>query len=247
MRLRFLLVFIGLVLIAVTYTVPLWVPVVDTALRSGDSEVETVALPGLSAEQLVAFNLLPQEQRDAYLAIAEEAPANAAAMVRAAISPAIPSPEDQQEPPALSNPVTVGTGIFQRVDVIRWSQGDITIYQQADGSRLMRFENFSVIPAPDLRVLLSGSVDPLVTGYERPPVAGATPTPADSVDDMLGTGETAAETAIPTFDLGPIVGNYGGQNYIIAAAEDISQYRFVVLYSPSLDMVYGYAPLFLRS
>ncbi|MDL1899183.1 hypothetical protein FBR02_00255 [Anaerolineae bacterium CFX9] len=246
MRLRIFVVFIGALLIALTYTVPYWVPVVDTALRPDPGAVgQTLLLPGLTAEQMAAFQMLPQEQRDAYLAIAAESPANAAAMVRAAISPSIPSPQNQQDPPALSNPVTVGTGIFQRVDVIRWAQGDVVLYQQGDGSRLMRFDNFSVLPAPDMRVLLSGSADPLVTGYERPAPLGATPTPADSVDDMLGTDADPAGT-IPTLDLGPIIGTVGGQNYTIPAAEDLSQYRFVVLYSPSLDMVYGYAPLFLR-
>ncbi|MCS7071113.1 MAG: DM13 domain-containing protein, partial [Anaerolinea sp.] len=120
----------------------------------------------------------------------------------------------------LTNPVVMATGVFQRIDAVRWAQGDATIYQGTDGGRVLRFDNFSMANAPDMRVFLSASTNPV--------------TP----EDMRLQGIEV--------DLGALQGTSGPQNYTISDAVELANYRSVVLYSPSLDMIYAFAPLFVR-
>jgi hypothetical protein len=47
-------------------------------------------------------------------------------------------------------------------------------------------------------------------------------------------------------DLGQLAGNTGNQHYEIPADTDLAQYRSVVIYSATLNMIYSYAPLIIR-
>lgn len=216
MRFRALIVLLGAALVVITWTVPLWQPI----LQQRAAEQAANLFPGLNAEQQALFAILPREQQEAYRALAEADPLIAARMVAAALSPGVPAPESGQQMPPLTNPVVMATGVFQRIDAVRWAQGDATIYQGTDGGRVLRFDNFSMANAPDMRVFLSASTNPV--------------TP----EDMRLQGIE--------IDLGALQGISGPQNYTISDAVELTNYRSIVLYSPSLDMIYAFAPLFVR-
>ena len=119
--------------------------------------------------------------------------------------------------PSMVGPVRVVRSQFQRLDPIRWAQGDLSVYQQADNSLLARFENFSTSNAPDLRVLMAASAAPATL-------------------EALGSLDA-------TIDLGQLLGTVGNQNYKIPADVDLADFNSLVLYSPSLNLIMSYAPL----
>jgi hypothetical protein len=217
MRLRLLLVFIGALLVIATYTFPLWGNLGGVSPLTVTQE----GFPGIAADLQDLFRILPQDQQTAYRAVSAEDPVKGAAMVTAALSPRVPVPEDDQEMPEMNAPVVVSVGRFQRLDPVRWAQGDVTVYEQTDAPGVVRLENFSTARGPDLRVFLSRSTQPQTSEEMR-----------------LDEAE---------IDLGELQGDYGNQSFSLPQAADLTTYNSVVLYSPSLDMIYSYAPLFVRS
>lgn len=96
------------------------------------------------------------------------------------------------------------------------SAGLATIYQLADGSRILRLQDFSVDNGPDLHVYLV-TVDP--------------------VPDSVGR-------EIPgSVDLGSLKGNVGDQNYEISADLDLSQFKSVVIWCQPFRVAFSAAPL----
>jgi len=95
-------------------------------------------------------------------------------------------------------------------------EGTATIYQLADGSRILRFENFEVLNGPDLHVYLA---------------------PQDPVPDTVGV---ELEGSI---DLGELKGNIGDQNYEIPAELDLSQFHSVVIWCQPFRVPFNAAPL----
>lgn len=178
------------------------------------------AFPGLAPQLQGDFVNLPQEQQQAYLAFAEEDPAKALAMVNAALTPPTSLDEEQQAMPELSTPITVASGTFQRINAIRWGQGTINIYRDASNALTMRLEDFRVLNGPDLRVYLSAA-------------------------DAPRTSEEMTAGSIEAVDVGSLLATNGNQNYTLPSL-DLIQYRSVVVYSQSLELVYTYAPLFVR-
>ena len=221
MRYRLLLITIGAVLVALTFTFPLWFPLFQQERPAEQQEI----FPGLSADMQAVFQALPPDQQTAYRAIAEQDRAKAVAMIEAALQPGIPAPTDQQEMPEMAGAEPIATGGFTRIDSVRWAQGNVTLYQQADDSKVLRFEQFSVANGPGLRVALALTPPP-----ELEEAADSSP-----IDYILISG----------FDLGPLWGTSGNQNYEIAPEINLDQYDSVVIYSPSLEMIYSIAPLTL--
>jgi hypothetical protein len=217
MRLRLLLIMLGALVVAATFTFPLW----GTSGGNAPLTAAQDGFPGVAADLQTLFRILPPEQQAAYRAVAAQDPVKGAAMVTAALSARVPVPEDDQEMPELNAPVIVSVGRFERLDPIRWAQGDVTIYEQTDALPVVRLENFSTARGPDLRVFLSRS-----------------PQPQSPAEMRLEGAE---------IDLGTLQGDYGAQNFLLPQAVDLRLYGSVVLYSPSLDMIYSYAPLFVRS
>lgn len=222
MRFRLLLITLGAVLVALTFTFPFWFELFE---RDQAEEPEEI-FPGLSANMQEMFLSLPPDQQAAYRAVAEEDQEKAVAMIEGALAPDFPAPEDQQELPAMTGAETIATGSFTRIDPIRWAQGDVTLYQQVDNSKILRFENFSAVNAPALRVALATTPpeDVEVPEGEEPP---------GPIDYIINDG----------YDVGPLVGTSGNQNYDIAPEIDVEQYDSVVIYSPTLEMVFSIAPL----
>jgi len=216
MRFRVIFMLLGAIVVALTFAFPLWQPL----FQGGSSETSRIA-PFLPDDLQDIFAALPVEQQNAYRAIGAQNPEHAAAMLNAAMQPPVPAPSDMEALPSLTGPVQVGTGEFQRIDPLRWGQGDVTIFQQVDNTKVLRFENFSVANGPTLRLVLSASRAPA------------------TIDEMRLNNLD--------IDLGLLAGTYGNQNYEIPADTNLSQYGSVVIYSPSLEMIYTFAPLTISS
>ena len=121
---------------------------------------------------------------------------------------------EETMPQESSEPVVLAVGEFVDADNFHQGSGTATIYQLADGSRVLRFENFEITNGPDLHVLL------------------ATSSQASSRDDL---GDY--------IDLGSLKGNVGNQNYDIPADADLSLYNSVVIYCVPFHVVFSTATL----
>lgn len=216
MRLRITLMLVGALLVVATFTFPLWQPIVE---NRGPAQVE--AFPGLPTQLQSAFLSLPQEQQRAYLAFNALDANKALTMVIAALAPRVPPPTEDQMMPELNTPVTVGSGTFGKIDAVRWGQGTVNIYRDASNALTLRLEGFSMQNGPDLRLYLSAATAPQTLA-------------AMKVND------------IDPIDVGLLKTTYGNQNYTLPSGTDLSVFRSVVIYSPSLDLIYTEAPLFVR-
>ena len=95
-------------------------------------------------------------------------------------------------------------------------QGRATIYELADSSRVLRFENFQVVNGPDLHVWL---------------------VPVDPVSDMVGK-------EIPGYvDLGTLKGNIGDQNYDLPADLDLNDFKSVAIWCQPFRVPFNAAAL----
>ncbi|MFN8516899.1 MAG: DM13 domain-containing protein [Chloroflexia bacterium] len=119
-------------------------------------------------------------------------------------------------PPPPAGPVVVGSGQFTVVDTIHKGVGTATIYQLADGRRILRLEGFSVTNGPDLFVYLSGHPEPRSAGELH-------------------------ETA--DFEIARLKGNVGDQNYELPPDLDLGQFRSVVIYCKRFTTVFSTATL----
>ena len=114
-------------------------------------------------------------------------------------------------------PVAIASGQFRDVDSFHRGQGTATLYRNADGSHLLRFEDFRVTNGPDLRVLLAAAADP------------------QSRQELQEGGYV---------ELAELKGNIGSQNYAIP--EDIdpaAQGGSVIIYCRPFQVIFSVAPL----
>jgi hypothetical protein len=113
--------------------------------------------------------------------------------------------------------VILAQGTFY--NVAHEGQGTVTVYQLTDGSRVLRFEDFQVLNGPNLHVYLT-SVDPVpnTVGVELPDY----------------------------FDLGPLKGNIGAQNYPLPPDLDLSVFRSVVIWCVPFRVPFSAAALIPR-
>lgn len=207
---------LGAALVVATFTFPYWQPILENR-EAAPAE----AFPGLAANLQDDFVSLPQEQQRAYLAFDQIDHSRALAMVTAALAPRTTLPEEDQAMPELVSPVTVASGTFQPINAVRWGQGTVTIYEDASNALTMRLEGYSMLGGPDLHVYLSPADAP------------------NSFADMTVAG-------VEPEDVGSLKASDGSQNYTLPADTDLSLYHTVVVYSTSLDLIYTYAPLFVR-
>ena len=124
----------------------------------------------------------------------------------------IPASEDM---PA-GEPVALVTGEIVGADSFHQGSGTATIYELADGSRILRLEDLDVTNGPDLHVLLS---------------------PVSNPEDR---SEVTAEGYI---DLGGLKGNIGNQNYEIPADFVIGDEISVVIYCKPFHVIFSTATL----
>ena len=140
----------------------------------------------------------------------EKAQAEADMMEAAADMP----DKEMDDPMPEEGPTALTQGQFVGADSFHEGSGSATIYQLADGSNLLRFEDFESTNGPALHVLLATS---------------AKPTSSDDIGDYI--------------DLGPLKGNIGSQNYEIPAGTDLEQYQSVVIYCMPFHVVFSTATL----
>lgn len=117
--------------------------------------------------------------------------------------------------PGEDKPLIVSQGQFVNADDFHRGSGTATIYQQADGSHVLRFENFNVINGPDLHVLLTSNPNPT----------------------------SSSEVMENYIDLGALKGNVGNQNYDIPAGTEVSQFKAVVIYCLPFHVIFSTATL----
>jgi hypothetical protein len=207
LRIRLLMVLGVALLAALPWTLPQW-----WALANPESPI-AAGLPELELEARALFDALPDEEQAAYFLLYEgdedlelmPNPDWALALVRARLlgnDSSAPEAIEPFEAPEGASDIAIGTWL--EIDLIRRAEGDITIYQLSDGSRLLRFdENFASTRAPDVHLILSRNPDPM---------------------DERGVG-------VDYIDIGSLKGNIGAQNYVVPASADFSRYPVMVLYS----------------
>ncbi len=100
--------------------------------------------------------------------------------------------------------------------VLHPTKGTATIYQVADGSRVLRFTNFKTTNGPNVHVYMVA---------------------ADDAKD------NASVQRAGFIDLGPIKGNVGDQNYVFGPDVDLSKYRAVCVWCKRFRLNFGTAPL----
>lgn len=141
-----------------------------------------------------------------------------AAEATAAMEDAMTEPEKTMEDPmpadAMADMRILALGEFY--NLAHEGHGRATIYELADGSRLLRFEDFEVLNGPDLHVWL---------------------VPVDPVPDTVGV-------EIPGYvDLGRLKGNIGDQNYDLPATLNLGDFKSVVIWCQPFRVPFNAAPL----
>jgi len=96
------------------------------------------------------------------------------------------------------------------------TKGTATIFQLADGQRMLRLTNFATSNGPDVHVYLVA---------------------ADDAKD------NATVTHTDVVDIGTLKGNIGDQNYQLPANTDLAKYRAVTIWCKRFSVNFGTAPL----
>ena len=105
-------------------------------------------------------------------------------------------------------------GEFHNAD--KAGKGTATIYQLADGKRILRLSNFAADNGPDLHVRLI------------------------KADDAKDTTSVAKTDHV---ELGKLKGNKGSQNYDVPGNVDLSKYRVVSIWCNRFSVNFAAAPL----
>lgn len=113
---------------------------------------------------------------------------------------------------------TLASGTFH--SVLHETKGSANIYQLGDGSRVLRFTNFTTSNGPDVHVYMVAS--------------------NDAVD-------SASVLRVGFIDLGAIKANIGDQNYRLSQDIDLSRYRAVSVWCKRFSVNFGAAPLAIHS
>jgi hypothetical protein len=108
----------------------------------------------------------------------------------------------------------VASGAFHGVH--HETQGTATVYRRPDGTRLLRFTNFSTSNGPDVRIYLVAAAD---------------------------AQDNATVQQAGFVELGPMKGNQGDQNYEIPGTVDLAKYRAVTIWCARFNVNFATAPL----
>ncbi len=111
---------------------------------------------------------------------------------------------------------TLATGSFH--GKVHGTSGRATIYQKADGNRVLRLTNFKTSNGPDVHVILIAAKD---------------------ADDNANFLKSSTERV----ELGILKGNEGDQNYEIPSGTDLSKFQTVSIYCERFNANFGAAPL----
>ncbi len=205
-RLRLAVIGLGALIVVTVLSFPLWRPLFV-------NDVVDEAFPGLPADQQAAFVQLSVTQQAAFQNLVPTDATMAVAMAKAALSPDILVPTEEQAMPTMTDPQVFAKGTFIQIDAIHGASGTATIYQLPDKSLVLRFEDFKATNGPDLHVILTKNAAPL-------------------------TREEVGEDYV---ELGQLKGNVGNQNYAVPAEVDLTIYKAVVIYCEPFHVVFSSA------
>lgn len=232
-RLRLSLILIGALLVVLTYTFPVWQPLLQREERDE-------SFPGLVEDLQPAYLELPAREQRLYLTMRQEDPQMAVDMLTTALTGNVEVSEENQTRPSIDTAVVIRRGSFIDIDPFAeenallsdffppsdeispyllddlWTaEGDITIYRYPDNSKLVWLSEFVVSPGPNLRIALARDSIPLT--FE----------------------ELGADYLIDR----PLFGNIGAQGFIIGADQDITDYRSIVIFDATYNVIFGVAPI----
>ena len=109
---------------------------------------------------------------------------------------------------------TLAAGTFH--SVAHKSSGNATLYQLADGKRVLRFTNFETSNGPDVRVYLVAAND---------------------------ASDAATVTKAGFVEIAPLKGNIGDQNYELSSDLDLNKYCAVTIWCKRFSVNFATAPL----
>jgi len=132
-------------------------------------------------------------------------------LITQSVQEKLPAPENSS-----ANLQALKSGSFH--SILHPTQGTATVYRIGDGSRVLRFTNFSTSNGPDVHVYMVGADD----------------ADADDAATVLRAG---------FIDLGPLNGNIGDQNYTLGSDTDLPKYRAVSVRCKRFSVNFGTAPL----
>jgi hypothetical protein len=202
-RPRWTLLGLGAIVVALLFTYPVW-----RKLMTGRASAE--AFGEASDAQKEVFSKISKDKE-----IGREA---AATIYVSMLTKVVPAPTSEQPTPVLPNAQIIRSGDFTEIDAVRTGKGSVKLYRSADGSLMLRLDDFSVTNGPDLAVYLSSAVAP-------------------KTRDELSSG------GMPEFRVGPLKGNQGNQQYNIPKELKVANYRSVVIFSDALRVIYSSASL----
>jgi hypothetical protein len=132
-------------------------------------------------------------------------------VVNRTVNEAIPTAQSGSSAQS-SQPLVSG----QFYSILHPTQGTASIYQMGDGTRVLRFTNFSTSNGPDVHVYMVASDD---------------------------AKDAATVEKAGFVDLGVIKGNIGDQNYALGNDLDLSKYRAVSIWCKRFSVNFGAAAL----
>jgi hypothetical protein len=115
---------------------------------------------------------------------------------------------------ANTSETVVASGAFH--SVAHTTKGSASIYELADGNRILRLTNFETSHGPDVHVYLVAAND------------------AKDSDTVKKAGFR---------EIAPLKGNIGDQNYTLPSDIDLAQYRAVAIWCQRFGVNFGTAPL----
>ena len=122
--------------------------------------------------------------------------------------------EAMPEGPSNASETVLASGSFH--GVAHGSKGTASIYELADGKRILRFTNFETSNGPDVHVYLIAAND-------------------------ASDSETVKKAGF--LELGSLKGNIGDQNYDLPSDADLAKYRAVTIWCKRFSVNFGTAPL----
>lgn len=177
---------------------------------------EAFPFDDMTEEQKAAYSSLSDEMKDGLMTMAADESMEPTMVRETTVAVLMPDAEVAEEPMPEMVPenMLLGMGEFGRIDAIHAAEGTAAIYQLADGSRVLRLEDFKSTNGPELHVLLTTGTEATTFGDVGDPV-----------------------------DLGILKGNVGNQNYAIPDDVDLSVIRAVVIWCRPFKVVFSVANL----
>ena len=205
MRTRNILIIVGVVVLAPVVALAWWFLSPLVFDQTVDEEFP------LAANAVVPANMTTEEVNSLMVSMAKvDQPPMADAM------PQDIAASSTEAVDAAGGPQIIASGSFRDADSFHQGSGAATIYRNADGSSLLRLEDFRVTNGPDLHVLLSPAAAPA------------------SRDELQAAGYVG---------LGKLKGNIGNQNYEIQANIDPNAQGSVIIYCMPFHVIFSVAPL----